>query len=68
MTMPVKFNQYYLLSGLCALISLLPVLNYSLAVPGEMALTLIAWFLSNVVVSVALFFYSRFGRAANAHA
>lgn len=68
MLMTKKFNQYYLLAGLCALISLLPVLNYSLVVPGEMGLTLAAWFLSNLVISTSLFFYSRLNRATTPRA
>jgi len=54
-----NFNQYPWLAGLCALITFLPVLNYCIAVPGEMILTLAAWFLSNSVVSAGLFVYSR---------
>lgn len=63
-----KYNQYFLFAGLCALISLLPVLNYSLAVPGEMVLTLTAWFLSNSVIVLALFLYSRFDRTVTTRA
>jgi hypothetical protein len=63
-----KINSHYLLAGLCALISLLPVLNYSLTVPGEMVLTLAAWFVSNVVISTSLYLYSRWNHVAIAHA
>jgi hypothetical protein len=63
-----KFNSHYLLAGLCALITLLPVLNYSLTVSGEMLLTLSAWFVSNLFISTALYIYSRWNHAAIAHA
>jgi len=63
-----NFNQYPWLAGLCALITFLPVLNYCIAVPGEMILTLAAWFLSNSIVSTGLFVYSRMTRTTTTHA
>jgi len=63
-----NFNQYPWLAGLCALITFLPVLNYCVAVPGEMILTLAAWFLSNSIISAGLFVYSRMSRTTTTHA
>ena len=63
-----NFNQYPWLAGLCALITFLPVLNYCVAVPGEMFLTLAAWFLSNSIISAGLFIYSRMTRTTTTHA
>jgi len=60
-----RLNQYYLLVGMCAGITFLPVLNHCLAVPGELFLSLAAWFLSNCVIAIALFIYSRFLRPAH---
>jgi hypothetical protein len=62
MVLMKKLNQYSLLAGMCAGITFLPVLNHCLAVPGELLLTLTAWFLSNCVIAIALFIYSRFLR------
>ena len=57
-----KINQTVLLAGLCALITLLPVLNFALTVPGELMLTLGAWAVSNGLISTLLFLHSRLSR------
>ncbi len=56
--MPKNLNRQAL-ALLCALISLIPVLNYSLAVPDEMLLTMSAWLLSNLVIAAYLWLSSR---------
>lgn len=63
-----KINQTVLLAGLCALITLVPVLNFALTVPGEMMLTLAAWAVSNGLISTLLFLHSRMSRPAAARA
>ncbi len=62
-----SFNQYSWLAGFCALITFLPVLNHCMAVPGEMMLTLAAWFLSNSIISTGLFVYNRLTRTTTMH-
>lgn len=59
-----KINQNVLLAGLCALITLVPVVNFALTVPGELLLTLGAWAVSNGLISALLFLYSRMNRPA----
>lgn len=58
-----KINLTGLLAALCALITLVPVLNFALAVPGELGLALGAWVLSNGLISAFLFLYSRLTRS-----
>ncbi len=65
--MPKKLNHYSL-AILCALISLIPVLNYSLVVPDEMLLTLAAWLLSNLVITTYLLLSSRATRTTRVNA
>lgn len=62
-----KINLTGLLAALCALITLVPVLNFVLAVPGELLLALGAWVLSNGLISAFLFFYSRLNRSLAVH-
>jgi predicted membrane channel-forming protein YqfA (hemolysin III family) len=54
-----KVNFVYWLFGLCAGLTFVPVLLYSLSVPGEIRLTLGLWLLSNFLIMVLLFFYNR---------
>lgn len=54
-----KLNPNFLLAGLCALITLVPVVNFALTVPGELMLVLGAWFVSNALISMLLFLHSR---------
>ena len=58
-----KVNLNILLAALCALITFVPVLNFVLAVPGELVLALGAWVLSNGLISAFLFLYSRLNRS-----
>ncbi|MEZ4734193.1 MAG: hypothetical protein R3E79_44430 [Caldilineaceae bacterium] len=62
-----KINRNYLLAGLCALITLIPVLNYTIAVPDELLLTLVAWGGSNGLITGCLLVYSRWGRSWALH-
>ncbi|MCE7984943.1 MAG: hypothetical protein DYG89_27535 [Caldilinea sp. CFX5] len=57
----IKKNLYpYCAFGvLCALLTLLPVIRYSLSSPKELVVTIAAWFLSNLVICTGLFCYSR---------
>lgn len=57
-----KINHNVLLASLCALITLVPVVNFALTVPGEIVLTLIAWAVSNGLISALLFLYGRMNR------
>lgn len=57
-----KINHNVLLATLCALITLVPVVNFALTVPGELVLTLGAWVISNGLISTLLFLYSRMNR------
>lgn len=59
-----KLNANLLLSALCALITLVPVINFALTVPGELVLVLGAWAVSNSLISALLFLYSRMKAAA----
>lgn len=54
-----NLNSCYVLSALCALISLLPVFKYSFSAPGDLILTLVIWLLSNLVISTFFFYYNR---------
>lgn len=54
-----NLNPYCAFAVLCALITLLPVINYSLSTPADLVVTIAAWFLSNLVICTGLFFYSR---------
>lgn len=63
----IKINQNVLLAGLCALITLIPVLNFALTVPGELVLTLGAWLVSNGLISALLFLHSRMSRPLAVH-
>lgn len=60
-----KLNANLLLAGLCALITLVPVVNFALTVPGEMMLVLGAWAVSNGLISALLFLHSRITAAAS---
>lgn len=57
-----KISHNVLLASLCALITLVPVVNFALTVPGEIVLTLIAWVVSNGLISALLFLYGRMNR------
>lgn len=63
-----KINHNVLLAGLCALITLVPVVNFALTVPGEIALTLGAWAISNGLISTLLFLYGRLNRPVTVRA
>ena len=65
--MPKKLTPYTL-ALLCALISLVPVLNYVLTVPAEMMVTLGAWLFGNLVITLSLVLYSRTTRPARVKA
>lgn len=54
-----NLNPYCAFAVLCALITLLPVINYSLSTPADLVVTLVIWVLSNMVTCSGLFFYSR---------
>lgn len=54
-----NLNPYCAFGGLCTLITLLPVIKYSFSAPTDLVVTLAIWFLSNLVICTALFFYSR---------
>ena len=59
-----KINHNVLLAGLCALITLVPVVNFALTVPGELVLTVGAWAISNGLISTLLFLVGRMNRPA----
>lgn len=54
-----NLNPYCAFGVLCALLTLLPVINYGLSSPKDLVVTISVWFLSNLVICIALFCYSR---------